>query len=161
MPEAEEELVYIKPPNLLVVFQLVASNVYWIARKAVYGLRQSPKQWGLHRDDEVKKMRFRVGKKVLKAIQSSIDVAVWILVEDIDEDFDHKRSTYGYMLTYVDDFLMVGPTNILNAIEEEISRIWKYKSVPSIHQFDKKNPESSVTSFIDDDSIASEVWRIY
>ena len=91
MPEEEEELVFVKPPNLLLLFQLVAANVHWIARKAVYGLRQSPKQWGLYRDDEIKKMRFRIGKKVLKAIQSSIDVALWILVEDIDEDFDHKR----------------------------------------------------------------------
>ena len=32
MPE-EEELVYVKLPNLLVLFQLVAASVYWIASK--------------------------------------------------------------------------------------------------------------------------------
>ena len=82
LSQATEELIYVKPPALLILFQLVATHVYWIARRAIYGLRQSPRQWGIHRDTEVKKMRFKVGKKILKAIQSSIDVALWILVED-------------------------------------------------------------------------------
>ena len=81
----------------------------------------------------------------MKAIQSSIDVALWILVENVEEDFDHKRSTYGYLLTYVDDFLMVGPDPVRKAIEEEISKIWKYKLVDTVHQFDEKNPGASLT----------------
>ena len=32
-------------------------------------------------------------------MQSSIDVALWITVDDAEEDFDHKRKTYGYLLT--------------------------------------------------------------
>ena len=90
-------------------------------------------------------MRFKVGKKVLRAIQYSIDVALWILVENVEEDFDHKRSTFGYMLTYVDDFLMVGPDDVRNAIEEEISKIWKYKMGFTVKQFDKKNLGASLT----------------
>ena len=74
----------------------------------------------------MRNMRFRVKKKILRAIQSSIDVALWILVEDVEQNFDHKRETYGYILTYVDDFLMVGPEDVRNVIEEEISRIWKF-----------------------------------
>ena len=58
-------------------------------------------------------------------MQSSIDVALWILVDQSEENFDHKRKTYGYLLTYVDDFLLVGPSHVRNAIEEEISRVWK------------------------------------
>ena len=52
-------------------------------------------------------------------MQSSIDVALWMLVDDID---DHKRDVWAYVLTYVDDFLVVGPTNVRNVIEVEISR---------------------------------------
>ena len=63
LSQAEEELIYVKPPALLVVFQLVAAHVYWIARRAIYGLRQSPRDWGKHRDTAVKKMRFKVGKR--------------------------------------------------------------------------------------------------
>ena len=54
-------------------------------------------------------MRFRTKHRVLKAMQSSIDVALWVIVEDKECDFDHERKTYGYLLTYVDDFLLVGP----------------------------------------------------
>ena len=77
----------------------------------------------------------------LKAIQSSIDVALWILVEDVPQDFDHKRQTYGYLLTYVDDFLLVGPLNVRNAIEEEISRICKICVEGHMNQFVGKIPK--------------------
>ena len=83
--------------------------------------------------------------KLLKALQSSIDVALWTIVEAIDENFDHKRKTYGYILTYVDDFLVVGPPHVRRAIEEEISRVWKVRLEGSIRQFDKQNPEASIT----------------
>ena len=70
-------------------------------------------------------MKFHIKHKKLKAVQSSIDVALWIIVDQTDEHFDHKRKTYGYVLTYVDDFLLVGPSHVRKAIEEEISRFWK------------------------------------
>ena len=90
-------------------------------------------------------MRFRIKGQRLKAIQSSIDVALWILVNDVEQDFDHKRQTYGYILTYVDDFLLVGPSHVRSAIEEEISRIWKIRVEGHVNQFDNKNPEASLT----------------
>ena len=82
---------------------------------------------------------------ILKAIQSSIDVALWILVDQAEQDFDHKRKTYGYLLTYVDDFLLVGPSHVRSAIEEEVSRIWKIRIEGEVNQFDNKNPDASLT----------------
>ena len=84
-------------------------------------------------------------RKTLEAVQSSIDVALWILVDEKEENFDHKRKTYGYLLTYVDDFLLIGPRRVRNAIEEEISRLWKIRIECQVHQFDAKNPEASLT----------------
>ena len=81
----------------------------------------------------------------MRATQSSIDVALWIIIEDVIEHFDHKRKTYGDLLTYVDDFLLVGPLNIRNAIEEEISRIWKIKVEGHVNQYDEASPEASLT----------------
>ena len=91
-------------------------------------------------------MWFRIKGERLKAIQSSIDVALWILVDDVEQDFDHKRHTYGYFLKYVDDFLLVGPIHFRSAIEEEISRIWKIRIEGQVNQFDTKNPDASLTS---------------
>ena len=78
-------------------------------------------------------------------MQSSIDVALWMLVDDVNEDFDHRREVYAYVLTYVDDFLVVGPTHVRNAIEEEISRTWKIKVTGDFNQFDIPDPEASLT----------------
>ena len=83
--------------------------------------------------------------RILRAVQSSIDYALWMLVDDKVHDFDHKRATYAYLLPYVDDFLMVGPLPVRNAIEDEISRIWKVRVEGHVNQFDKANPEASIT----------------
>ena len=76
-------------------------------------------------------------------MQSSIDVALWMLVDQVEQHFDHKRRTYGYLLTYVDDFLLVGPLHVRTAIEEETSRVWKIRIEGQVKQFDNKNPEVS------------------
>ena len=82
---------------------------------------------------------------VLRFMQSSIDVALWVLIPDNDEEWDHNRIPCGYLFTYVDDFLVVGPQNVRNTIEEEISRIWKIRVEGHVNQFAKENPEASLT----------------
>ena len=145
MPESEEEAVYVKPPRLLEQFHLIEPNTFWKLTKAVYGLRISPRLWGKERDKQLAAMRFKIRNQQLRAMQSSIDVALWILVDNVDEVFDHKRRTYGYLLTYVDDFLIVAPRHVRKAIEEEISRFWKIRIEGEVMQFDKQNPEASLT----------------
>merc|ERR1711867_121277 len=131
--------------TLLQQFGLVKASTYWRLCRALYGLRASPRLWGKERDLQLSRMRFKIRHKELKAMKSSIDVALWIVVEIQDENFDHKRKTYGYLLTYVDDFLLVGPAHVRKAIEEEISRFWKIRVEGEVKQFDKKNPEASLT----------------
>ena len=92
-------------------------------------------------------MQLKIKHKTLRAMQSSIDVALWIIVDLTDENFDHKRKTYGYLLTYVDDFLLVGPSHVRKAIEEEISRLWRIRIEGEVKQYDKKNPEASLTFY--------------
>ena len=41
--------------------------------------------------------------------------------------------------------MLVGPSNVRNAIEEEISRIWKIRVEGHVNQFHKANPEASLT----------------
>ena len=94
-------------------------------------------------------------------MQSSIDVALWILVEDDKEQFDHNRTPYAYMLTYVDDFLIMGPRDVRNTIEEEISRTWTIKVTGEVNQFDIQNPEASLTFLVNDFSLASRTRRFH
>ena len=99
MSEEEEEAVFAKPPKLLEQFNLIDQNTYWRLTRAVYGLRISPRLWGKERDLQLARMRFKIKHTALRAMQSSIDVALWTIVEDVEENFDHKRRTYGYLLT--------------------------------------------------------------
>ena len=64
---------------------------------------------------------------------------------DSDENFDHNREAFGYVLTYVDDFLIVAPMNVRNAIEEEISRTWTIKVTGNVSQSDHQNPDGPLT----------------
>ena len=126
----------------------------------MYGLRISPRLWGKERDLQLQKMQFQIKHNKLRAVQSSIDVALWVIVDLTDELFDHKRKTYGYVLTYVDDFLLVGPSHVRKAIEEEISRFWKIRIEGEAKQYDKQNLEASLT-FFDGYSLASYTWRFH
>ena len=90
-------------------------------------------------------MRFRIKGRVLRAVKSSIDYALWMLVDSQPQEFDHKVKAEAYLLTYVDDFLMVGPQYVRNVIEEEISAIWKARVEGQVNQFDKANPDASIT----------------
>ena len=69
MPTDENETVYVKPPTLLEQFRLIKPGTYWKLTKAVYGLRISPRLWGKERDLQLKKMKFRIKHKVLRAMQ--------------------------------------------------------------------------------------------
>ena len=93
----------------------------------------------------MKEMRFKIGKFKLKLSQSTIDVALWIVTEDDGEEFDHKKVPQGYLLTYVGYFLLIGSKDVRNAIEEDISRIWKIKVTGDVSQFDIQNTEGSLT----------------
>ena len=56
-----------------------------------------------------------------------------------------KGKTYGYVLTYVDGFLIIGPTSVRKAVEEEISMLWNIKVTGEVEQFDTQNPDASLT----------------
>ena len=93
MPRDEKETAYVKPPALLEQFRLIKPGTYWKLTKAVYGLRVSPRLWGKERDVQLKAMRFKHGGVRMRATQYSIDVALWILIEDVVQHltFSAKR----------------------------------------------------------------------
>ena len=70
------ETVFVRPPQVLVEFGLVAPGTILRAVKAIYGLRISPKAWGLERGRELKKMSFKAKGKTDVFKQSAIDPAL-------------------------------------------------------------------------------------
>ena len=120
--------VVVRPPALMVQYGLVAPNELWVAHKAIYGLRSSPKAWSDHRDQTLAELTFETkATGELKLVQSYADPAVWTIVDDNGE-------IHGYMLSYVDDFLFVGNDDVIAALQGKIASIWKVSVQETISQ---------------------------
>ena len=59
-------------------------------------------RWTVDEDE-----RFSWNKKTYKLLQSNIHQALWTIVEDDESRFLHEMKKVGYVLTYVDDFMIV------------------------------------------------------
>ena len=57
------ELLVLNPPNVCVKAGLVEEHEYWLVKKAIYGLRESPLLWSIERDTKTSKMKIKVSNK--------------------------------------------------------------------------------------------------
>ena len=57
------ELLVLNPPNVCVKAGLVEEHEYWLVKKAIYGLRESPLLWSIERDKKMSKMKIKVPSK--------------------------------------------------------------------------------------------------
>ena len=133
LPDGDKP-VYMRPPPLFVSFGLVQPDEIWVARKAIYGLRISPKAWGLKRDSEMRKVRFSDGRKKYRLIRSNVDASMWVIVEDNHNvRCDSLRTAYGYILTYVDDYLYTAGDGIVGQVERFVQNLWECSVQPMLH----------------------------
>ena len=120
--------VVVRPPSLMVQYGLVAPNELWVAHRAIYGLRSSPKAWADHSDETLAQITFATeAEGELHLVQSYADPAVWSIV-------DNEGNVHGYMLSYVDDFLFAAPPHIIKALQDKIASIWKVSIQQTISQ---------------------------
>ena len=122
--------VVVRPPAVMVRYGLVPPHELWVANKAVYGLRTSPKAWGDYRDEKLRVVEFLSGGVKYKLEQSYADPAVWSILE-ADADSENFK-VHGYLLSYVDDFLMVSESHIIRDLTKEIGKMWKVSVQPTI-----------------------------
>ena len=114
-------LVLIAPPRLLVKLGYTGVQEYWMALKAMYGLRQSPRTWGDHRDGVFQEAKWEWdGRKMIFEPMVS-DPNVWQL---IDTSCELGREISGLMLVYVDDLLILGPRALVQSALARIKEAW-------------------------------------
>ena len=86
------ELLVLNPPNVCVKAGLVDEHEYWLVKKAIYGLKESPLLWSIHRDTKMSKMKIKVPKQddpnkvdiyFLKRLQS--DPNTWHILKKGEE----------------------------------------------------------------------------
>ena len=59
----DDELILVQPLKQCVDWGIVQPCVLWKLRRAVYGLRQSPKWWSDERDNRLRNLRFTVNSQ--------------------------------------------------------------------------------------------------
>ena len=122
-PLPQHMLVVVKPPAFFVEIGLAQPGEYWTLHKAVYGLRVSPRQWGLYRDETLSKINWSVGTKNYHLVQCSTDTQVWKIVESTK-----PTEVLGMIIVYVDDLLLLAPIDeIRDGLVKVLRDTWNMK----------------------------------
>ena len=133
-PESENpaEYVVLNPPRVLVSKGVVPVGTFLIVKKAVYGLDQSPRDWGFTRDAELRTLKIPWKSKLLKLVQSLADDCVWFVVdvETVlvqDPDFPvpaQSQEVLGWIAVYVDDILGSGIEDLGEGVIRAVCEKW-------------------------------------
>ena len=110
--------VVVRPPKILLDAKVVNPGVMREVTKALYGLRASPADWGAHRDDTLRRWKVDLGGgKELVLRQAFADENLWKI--------RLGGATVGFICCYVDDMMIVGETNIVEAMAQHIKKEWE------------------------------------
>ena len=110
----EAQVFALKPPSLLLRLSYAREDEVWIAGKAMYGLRQSPRSWSLYRDTTLQEMSI----SGLRLRQTVSEPNLWVI-----EDLQDKM--VGLILVYVDDLLISGCGDVPERVLQAIRKIWE------------------------------------
>ena len=122
-PLPENMLVVVRPPQFFIDCGLAKPGELWTLCRAVYGLKISPKAWGLCRDKEFRNMHWKVGGDVFVLLQCTSDTQVWRMVNKKD-----PSSLLGLVVVYVDVFLILSPAGLMRqGLIIALRAIWNLK----------------------------------
>ena len=128
-PLIEKRDVYCKPPQVLVKLGLVQPGTVWKLKKALYGLRTSPRAWEEERDRKLSTLTWDspVGKVGLKPVDTTH--CVWT-IRQLDNSDD--TPPMGMVIAYVDDLIAVGDQSQLDCMKSELDKLYVMKTSGSI-----------------------------
>ena len=116
----------------------VGVKKFYLAQKAMYSLRQSPRCWGLHRDSVLRKMRSKEGHRF---VQADAEPNLWSIIEhhgaslSIMEgqgtDDDRDEWLVGFLLVYIDDLKVASDPATTNTIIQVLQDEWE-TSTPEV-----------------------------
>ena len=128
-PLIEKRDVYCRPPQVLVKLGLVQPGTVWKLKKALYGLRTSPRAWEEERDRKLSTLTWDspVGRVGLKSVDTTH--CVWTI-----RQLDNTEDTppLGMVIAYVDDLIAVGDQSQLDCMKSELDKLYVMKTSGSI-----------------------------
>ena len=130
-------VVVLRPPTVLYKLGLIPTGFVWRVHRAVYGLREAPSLWSKERTKVMETMTFRSRGESYRVLISEIHRSILLLVREQDV-LKSPQLTYAGLNQrvqpkdvmalcgiYVDDYLSVGPLDIVTSFLEHLRSIWK------------------------------------
>ncbi|CAE7814931.1 RE2, partial [Symbiodinium necroappetens] len=128
--EDRSEIIAVRPPTFLQQRGYATSSEAWLVLKALYGLDQSPRDWGLIRDSQLRHLKIVVGGKTLRLWRSASDSQLWLLSEQepclgLSPFPEDASSIEGWVIIYVDDVLVGACSEVVKAVLAAFSELWQ------------------------------------
>ena len=75
----EDKVVIVKPAKILITAGIIPPNTLYRVDRALYGLHESPKDWGIDRDNKLRVIEYKVGDQKRSLVQARSDCSVWLV----------------------------------------------------------------------------------
>ena len=113
--QAKGRKYILRPPQILRDLALAEEGEYWVIRKAIYGLRESPRWWSEYRDQALKGVKTvdPTTGELLTLEQGQVDANI-LRIKGVGGE------TLGLMILYVDDVLFLTTESRARAIYDYI-----------------------------------------
>ena len=132
------KIVAMEVPKAFRAIGLATSDHVWVIEKALYGLTTSPRDWGLHRNEELPKVTWQVWRDDLLwngTFKKTADDNLWRM-EEVCESSGESRWT-GLLSVYVDDLLVGGERASIDAALASVAKMW---AVADVEWAEVENP---------------------
>ena len=118
IPSTVTKRYAMRPPRLLVELGLCRDDEIWMIDRALYGFRESPKWWSVHRDGVLAKARWTSSRGSVWLEQFTSESNVWAIRHE-------SGACVGHILVYVDDILILSEPDIANSFISWIRERWE------------------------------------
>ena len=121
-PVVGSRVQVVRLPRFLVTLGIISeAEQYRVVTHAVYGRRESPREWGIVRDDGMRGMKILYNGDTIRLVQSECDPCLWRLKS--------SSGTIGLATTHVDDVLVGAESRQLRELVlEGLGKLWKVSS---------------------------------
>ena len=127
---SDRKLVAMEVPAVFRALGLAAEGELWLIRLAMYGLTTSPRDWSIYRDATIPVQswtRTRQGVEVTGSFVKTPEANLWRIEER--ETLSGQTHWTGLLTVYVDDLLLTGETETLEAAFSTLSSVWAVSEV--------------------------------
>lgn len=120
-PRTSASIIATEVPGVMRQLQLADTDQIWLIVGALYGLTTSPRDWQLCRDARLPEIRWQQSDEDGKIqecwMKKTAEDNLWLI--------KRGQGTVGMVLVYVDDFLFLGATMVVEeAVYKAVSTAW-------------------------------------